>query len=174
MFTTQEVALVKQDVLKNDGSTIIRKGSVVYIFKRVNHITLEHETFICEYGDNDLIRVYPHILYPISHEYYYYKMKFQNGENVLIINSNDLPTKLGSYLVFGGVKVRAYSDLVSEDWKSNNPPIPASTILSVHEILFNFYGIFLEVWYEGMLYYINSEDVVYLGKCFELEGMIDG
>lgn len=81
------------------------------------------------------------------------------------IHFDDIAFLERTYLKF---KVRTVKDCINEDWKTaiahNQKRIPAGTELEVKDILWNLYGKFIEVDYDGERYSIDPKNVEYIGS----------
>lgn len=70
------------------------------------------------------------------------------------------------YLVAVGSVVKTVTKVHDGDWKTaivkRHPSIPSDTELIVTDILLNFYGLWIMVTYNGLLYYLNPKDLKYV------------
>lgn len=72
------------------------------------------------------------------------------------------------YVITKGCVVKTAKSVMDEDWKTalarGYGSIPEGTELVVSGICRNFYGIFIECYYNNIHYYINPRDLYYVSK----------
>lgn len=80
------------------------------------------------------------------------RLKLANGQEVLWCNWQDL-------------FLYTTEEVYHADWKSNNRvPIPKGTRVKVYDIMRNFYGLWVETYYEGRYYSIDPCCLEYRGR----------
>lgn len=68
------------------------------------------------------------------------------------------------YVIDNRSIVETACDAQHGDWKAFHTPIPQGTQLQVREVWRNFYGVWVEVLYNGLCYDLDPCDLKYVGR----------